>query len=204
VLLADTVGFVRELPHELVAAFRSTLQEAREASLLLHIIDAADPHRSERIAQVNSVLQEVGAGDLPQIEVFNKIDLLGEQPRIEVDASGTGERIRRVWLSAHSGVGTELLLDAVGRHLGPELVRCHIRLAPAHGRARARFFAAGAVIAEQLLPTGETDLEVSMPAQAFEELCRSEGLQSTGVTLMKACAADEPFLESDVATEPSE
>jgi GTP-binding protein HflX len=76
-LLADTVGFVRELPHELVAAFRSTLQEAREASLLLHVIDAADPNRSERIAQVNSVLSEVGAGSLPQIEVFNKTDLVG-------------------------------------------------------------------------------------------------------------------------------
>ncbi len=79
-LLADTVGFVRDLPHELVAAFRSTLQEAREASVLLHVIDAADPNRGERIAQVNSVLSEVGAGSLPQIEVFNKTDLVGEQP----------------------------------------------------------------------------------------------------------------------------
>ncbi len=204
-LLADTVGFVRDLPHELVAAFRSTLQEAREASLLLHVIDAADPHRSERIAQVNSVLQEVGADSIPQIEVFNKIDLLGEQPRIEFDASGGAEPMaRRVWLSARSGAGAELLLDAVGRFLGPALVHRHVRLAPADGRARARFFAAGAVVAEQLLPSGESDLEVSMPAQAFEQLCRSEGLQCSTGAATKACASAEPFLESGIATGSSD
>src|SRR5688572_20880341 len=96
-LLADTVGFVRDLPYELVAAFRSTLQEAREAAVLLHVIDAADANRAERVAQVNEVLQEVGAGDLPQIEVYNKADLLGEAPRVELDETG---RVRRVWLSA--------------------------------------------------------------------------------------------------------
>src|SRR5688572_18673961 len=81
-VLADTVGFVRDLPHELVAAFRSTLSEAREADLLLHVIDAADPQRDERIAQVDEVLQEIGAGDLPQMLVFNKIDRIeGAEPR---------------------------------------------------------------------------------------------------------------------------
>jgi GTP-binding protein HflX len=205
-LLADTVGFVRDLPHELVAAFRSTLQEAREASLLLHVIDAADPHRSERIAQVNGVLQDVGAGDLPQIEVFNKIDVLGEQPRMELAGAGNGTsaHVRRVWLSAQSGAGAELLLDAVGRFLGPELVHRHIRLDPASGRARARFFAAGAVVAEQLLPNGESELEVSMPAKAFEQLCRSEGLQCATGEVTKTCATAEPFLESGVSTESSE
>jgi GTPase len=195
-LLADTVGFVRDLPHELVAAFRSTLQEAREASLLLHVIDAADPHRSERVAQVNAVLQEVGAGEIPQIEVFNKIDLLGEQPRVERDVSLEDAPVRRVWLSARSGMGTELMLEAVGRFLGPELIHRHIRLAPGEGRARARFFAAGAVVAEQLLPSGESDLEVSMPAPAFEQLCRSEGLQCADETVTRTCATGEPFLES--------
>jgi GTPase len=204
-LLADTVGFVRDLPHELVAAFRSTLQEAREASLLLHVIDAADPHRGERIAQVNRVLEEVGAGSIPQIEVFNKIDLLEEPPRVEVAANGDGEaRPRRVWLSARDGSGIEELLAAVGTVLGPELIHRHVVLAPADGRARARFFAAGAVVTEQMLPSGESDLEVSMPAREFEELCRSEGLRCAPATLTKACASDEPFLESGVATEPSD
>jgi GTPase len=175
-LLADTVGFVRDLPHELVAAFRSTLQEARESSVLLHVIDAADPNRSERIAQVNTVLSEVGAGDLPQIEVFNKADLIGEVPHVERGEDGSA---RRIWLSAQTGDGTRLLIDAIGEFLGPELVHRHVLLKPEAGRARARFFAAGAVVAEQPLPSGGVDLEVSMPRRAFEHLCRSEGLAET-------------------------
>lgn len=172
-LLADTVGFVRDLPHELVAAFRSTLQEARESTLLLHVIDAADPNRGERIAQVNHVLSEVGAGDLPQIEVFNKADLIGEPVHVERGENGS---TRRVWLSAQTGDGTQLLIDAIGEFLGPELVHRHVVLKPEAGRARARFFAAGAVLTEQALPSGAVDLEVSMPRRAFEHLCRSEGL----------------------------
>ena len=97
IVIADTVGFIRELPHELVAAFRSTLTEAREATLLLHVIDASDPRREERIDQVNAVLAEVGAGDLPQIRVYNKIDRLGDTPRVERDAEGQPSS---VWVSA--------------------------------------------------------------------------------------------------------
>jgi GTP-binding protein HflX len=192
-LLADTVGFVRDLPHELIAAFRSTLQEARESAVLLHVIDAADPNRAERIAQVNQVLEEVGAGDLPQIEVFNKAGLVGETPRIERDETGA---VRRVWLSAQTGEGTELLLAAVGEFLGPEIVHTHVVLKPAEGRARARFFAAGAVLGEQALPDGETDLEVSMPRIAFEQLCRTEGLNLA--VDGKTCAPSEAFLKSRV------
>ena len=196
-LLADTVGFVRDLPHELVAAFRSTLQEAREATVLLHVVDAADPERGERIEQVNRVLEEVGAGSLPQIEVYNKADLLGEAPRIESAVEG---HARRVWLSAQTGVGTELLIKAMADFLGPELVHRHIVLDPACGRARARFFAAGAVLTEQTLPGGEADLEISMPRQAFEELCRTEGLQFLDAQNPQACATGEPFLQSRVPT----
>jgi GTP-binding protein HflX len=194
-LLADTVGFVRDLPHELVAAFRSTLQEAREAAVLLHVIDAADPNRGERIAQVNEVLAEVGAGDLPQIEVYNKADLLNETPRVEVDENGA---VRRVWLSAQTGAGTDLLLEAVGRFLGPELVHRHIVLKPEDGRARAKFFAAGAVLAEKPLPGGGMDLEVSMPRQAFEHLCRTEQLPLESTD--KTCAHSDTFLKSGVPT----
>ncbi len=194
-LLADTVGFVRELPHELVAAFRSTLQEAREASVLLHVIDAADSNRAERIAQVNEVLQAVGAGDLPQIEVYNKADLLNEVPRVELDEHGG---IRRVWLSAQTGAGTDLLIEAIGRFLGPELVHRHIVLKPEEGRARAKFFAAGAVLAESSLPGGAIDLEVSMPRQAFETLCRSEQIRLEPTD--KTCAHSEAFLKSGLPT----
>jgi GTPase len=194
-LLADTVGFVRELPHELVAAFRSTLQEAREAAVLLHIIDAADPNRSERIAQVNEVLQEVGAGDLSQIEVYNKADLLGESPRIELDEAG---RVRRVWLSAQTGAGTDLLVQAIATFLGPTLVHRNIVLQPEEGRARSKFFAAGAVLAERPLPGGAIELEISMPRQAFETLCRNE--QLTIESTDKPCAHADAFLKSGVPT----
>jgi GTP-binding protein HflX len=101
--LADTVGFVRDLPHELVAAFRSTLQEAREADLLLHVIDAADPERNDRVAQVNEVLASIGAQDVPQVAVYNKIDRTGEPPHVE---SGEDGRVDRVWVSAHSGAAS--------------------------------------------------------------------------------------------------
>jgi GTP-binding protein HflX len=194
-LLADTVGFVRDLPHELVAAFRSTLQEARESALLLHVIDAADPNRSERIAQVNEVLRDIGAGDLPQIEVFNKCDLLDESPHVERDEN---DRVRRVWLSAQSGAGTDLLIEAIGRFLGPEIVHRHIVLQPSEGRARARFFAAGAVLAETALPGGAVSLEVSMPRHAFESLCRSEHLNLEPED--KTCAHSEAFLKSRGST----
>ncbi|AMN46353.1 GTPase HflX [Steroidobacter denitrificans] len=174
-LLADTVGFVRELPHELVAAFRSTLQEARQAALLLHVIDAADPNRGERIAQVNQVLADVGAAGLAQIEVYNKADLIGETPRVERDESGD---VRRVWLSAQTGAGMPLLVAAIGDFLGPRIVRRRIVLSAGEGRARARFFEAGAVLSESIRADGGSELEVSMPARAFQLLCRTEGLES--------------------------
>jgi GTPase len=193
-LLADTVGFVRDLPHELVAAFRSTLQEARESTLLLHVIDAAEPLRSERIAQVNEVLAEVGAGSLPQIEVFNKADLVGETPRVELSESGL---VRRVWLSAQTGAGADLLTQALGERLGPEIVRTQIRLRPENGRARARLFEAGAVLSERSCSNGDVELDVSMPRQAFEQLCRAEGLAESD---WKTCAHSEPFLKSPLPT----
>jgi GTP-binding protein HflX len=173
-LLADTVGFVRELPHELVAAFRSTLQEARESAVLLHVIDAADPERNERIAQVNAVLEEVGAGQLSQIEVFNKCDLIAEPPHVELDEQG---QARRIWLSAMTGEGTDLLLAAMGKFLGPTIAQCRMRLGPQFGRARARLYASGAVLQETVLDSGELELDISMPVSALEQLCRSEGIQ---------------------------
>ena len=139
VALADTVGFVRDLPHELVAAFRSTLQEARDADLLLHVIDAADPERADRIAQVDHVLDSIGAGDLPQIAIYNKIDRTGEQPRIEFSADG---RADRVWLSAQTGAGVGLLREALQGHFGRDLARCQ-STRPRTRRTRSRAFPRG-------------------------------------------------------------
>src|SRR3954468_14352286 len=114
VVAADTVGFIRELPHELVAAFRSTLTEAREATLLLHVVDASDPRRDEHIAQVDAVLAEIGADSIPQILVFNKIDRIGTPARVERDESG---KVSHVWLSAARGDGLDLLRDGVSERL---------------------------------------------------------------------------------------
>ena len=145
VVLADTVGFVRDLPHELVAAFRSTLGEAREADLLLHVVDAADPQREDRIGQVDEVLQAIGAGDIPQLLVYNKIDRIdGALPRHDA----AGERRERVWLSARDGQGMDLLKGVLAQQLGFRRVRGRLDL-PAHsGRLRSRLHALGAVLAE--------------------------------------------------------
>jgi GTP-binding protein HflX len=113
-VLSDTVGFIRELPHSLIEAFKSTLHEAADADLLLHVIDASDPDRELQQQAVDEVLAEVGAADVPRVEVFNKIDLMGLAPRTEIDPYG---RIRRVWLSAASGQGLDAVREAVRSHM---------------------------------------------------------------------------------------
>ena len=119
-MLADTVGFIRDLPHDLVAAFRSTLSEARDADLLLHVVDAADPLRDEHIASVDAVLAEIGADAIPQLMVWNKIDLLpAAEPRIErIDAGGRW----RAWVSAARGLGLDGLREAIDHHFASERV----------------------------------------------------------------------------------
>ncbi len=173
IVLADTVGFVKDLPHELVAAFRSTLLEAREAHLHLHVIDLADPERAERITTVNEVLTGIGAGDIPQIEIYNKVDLLGETPRIERDEDGL---ICRIWLSAATGIGLDLLRDALSERFGSRLVRTTLDLSARHGRARAELFRRGAVLGETIDDAGGWRIEVELAERDLEEFRRREGL----------------------------
>ena len=157
-VLADTVGFVRDLPHELVAAFRSTLSEAREADLLLHVIDAADPLRAERIGQVDAVLAEIGAGDLPQLMVYNKIDRIeGARARRDlpepeaapestpVPSDTVGLARERVWISARDDLGLDLLREALGERLAQGRVVGELDLPPDAGRLRARLHELDAV-----------------------------------------------------------
>ena len=106
VVISDTVGFIRELPHTLVAAFRATLEEAVQADVLLHVVDGSSPTRNEQIAAVNAVLAEIGAADIPQILVYNKIDLSGDVARVERDEYG---KICAIRLSAQTGAGLDLL-----------------------------------------------------------------------------------------------
>lgn len=174
VVLADTVGFVRDLPHELVAAFRSTLSEAREADLLLHVVDAADPHRQERIAQVDEVLAEVGAGELPQLLVYNKIDRIdGAQPRHDAqDGIADPARRERVWLSARDGIGLDLLTAALGARLGFTRIRGQVVLPPSAGRLHARLHALGGIVDEQYNDEGWV-LEIDLPRSEAEKLAGS-------------------------------
>lgn len=138
VVLADTVGFVRDLPHELVAAFKSTLQETVEADLLLHVIDATDEQLQETIDEVERVIDEIGAGDVPRVRVLNKIDgLEGREPTLERNAEG---RIDSVWLSAKTARGLELIDEVVREQVVPQVVRREIRIKPSEGRLRAQLY----------------------------------------------------------------
>lgn len=167
-VLADTVGFIRDLPHDLVAAFQSTLTETRDADLLLHVVDASDPERDQRMADVAAVLAEIGAADVPQILVFNKIDNLdGVAPRRDDIEAGLQPR---VWLSAGQGEGLALLRDALVEALGRDRVRAELRLAPSQGRLRARLYEAGAVSAESAADDGGWTLQLDAPRSRLQAL----------------------------------
>lgn len=173
IVVSDTVGFIRELPHELVAAFQSTLQEARSAHLLLHVIDAADPRRDEYIESVNAVLGQIGAGDLPQLAVYNKIDRLDVTPRIERDAAGAATQ---VWISAARSQGTELLQQAIAERLKLQVQRHWLNLPAAAGAQRARLFAAGVVREEQSSPEGGIRLLVDLPQAELQRFAAQPGV----------------------------
>lgn len=169
-VIADTVGFIRELPHDLVAAFRATLAEARDADLLLHVSDAADDERDRLHRVVDSVLEEIDAGDLPQLQVMNKIDLAGGEPRIERDGSG---RPVRVWLSAATGVGLDLLRQALGELLGGDRVQSPLHLPLSAGRLHARLKAAGAICHETVDEHG-WQLRIDAPRSVIAPLSGSD------------------------------
>ncbi len=168
VVLADTVGFVRDLPHELIAAFRSTLEETREADLILHLIDASDPNRWQRVRQVNAVLHELGAERVPQIRVYNKIDKLPQRR-----SRNGGEA---VWLSAATGEGTPRLLEVMEQRLRRKTVRGMIRLQPEQGRQRAALFELGAVEREVPIDDGGWMLELCMRERDFASFIKRENL----------------------------
>ncbi len=163
VVLADTVGFIRHLPHELVAAFKSTLQEATEADLLLHIIDASDESRDETIFEVNRVLKEIGAETNQQLEVFNKIDLLDDFiPRIDRNEQGLPVR---VWLSAQTGAGMDLLLQALTEIFSANKVKKLCHLSPSQGGVRAKIFSVANILQEDFTEQGGWDLAIEIDQQ---------------------------------------
>jgi GTP-binding protein HflX len=175
IVLADTVGFIRHLPHKLVEAFRATLEESSNSDLLLHVIDAHEPERMAQIEQVQNVLKEIGAHELPMLEVYNKLDLLdGVEPQIQRDADG---KPLRVWLSAREGCGLELLRQAVAELLGEDLFVATLQLPQRLGRLRAQFFALGAVQSEEHDELGRSLLAVRLPRVELNRLVSREGLE---------------------------
>jgi GTP-binding protein HflX len=167
IVLADTVGFVRHLPHQLVEAFRATLEEAQLADLLLHVIDASAEDRDDTTHEVEKVLAEIGAEAVPRLEVYNKLDLLQGAPRLDRDAEG---RPQRVWVSAKTGAGLALLREAVAELTGGEMVHEWLALGPAEGRLRARLYEKGAVLGEEVGEDGSLSLEVRLPRRELEQL----------------------------------
>ena len=173
--LADTVGFIRHLPHKLVEAFRATLEESSNSDLLIHVIDAHEPERMAQIEQVLAVLGEIGADSLPLLEVYNKVDLLeGVEPQIQRDADG---KPQRVWLSARDGRGLPLLRQAIAELLGDDLFVGTLQLPQRLARLRAQFFALGAVQSESHTEDGSSLLAVRLPRIELNRLVSREGLK---------------------------
>ena len=142
IILSDTVGFIKELPHELIAAFKATLQEAKEADLILHVIDASDKNRLQRIRQVNNVLKQLDADKVPQIRVYNKIDKLEfESNKIRLGH----QSLKSVWLSALTGEGLNSILNAISDFISKNVILGCIELTNKQGRQRAKLFEMGAV-----------------------------------------------------------
>lgn len=171
-ILADTVGFIRHLPHDVVEAFRSTLQESREAELLLHVIDAADEEREAKVEQVDEVLREIGADKVPQITIYNKTDLCdGIEPHVERNAEGEATR---VYLSAATGEGLDLLRQVLSEWASVKRRNYHLHLPPAASRLRARLYELGAVVAERVEEDGSWELDIRIEPHYLESL-RKQG-----------------------------
>jgi GTP-binding protein HflX len=159
-ILADTVGFIRHLPHDLVAAFKATLQETQEADLLLHVVDYSDAQYLENIDQVNEVLEEIGADEVPQLTVCNKIDQLESvQPKIDRDDEG---RPIRVWVSAQAGLGIELLKQALTECLRKSMVSYSLKIPPDEGRLRGMFYDLNCIISQSYSEDGDWLVDITM------------------------------------------
>ena len=186
-VLADTVGFVSNLPHDLVAAFRSTLLETREADLLLHLVDASDEDSQYRIEQVNNVLAEIGAERVPQILVYNKIDLTEREPEL---LSEKEDHIPRVAVSAKTGDGIEVLAETIVEFFNRHYAHGWINLSPQEGRFRSSFFELGDVLVEEYLADGTCRLQVRIALNQLQKL---------GIDPARLIQADEHVLPTTVA-----
>ncbi|WP_260261309.1 ribosome rescue GTPase HflX [Vibrio intestinalis] len=173
-ILADTVGFIRHLPHDLVAAFKATLQETQEADILLHVVDASDERFRENMQAVQDVLEEIDAHEVPSLVVMNKIDNLeGQKPRIEHDEEGVP---RAVWVSAMEGQGIELLFEALTARLASQMVQYQLCIPPQHqGRLRSTFFQMKCIQQEEYDQDGNLLINIRMQQVDWSRLEKREG-----------------------------
>jgi GTP-binding protein HflX len=162
-VIADTVGFIQDLPHELVAAFRSTLQETIEADLLLHVVDASSENRQEQIHEVNKVLKDIGADKIPQIMVYNKIDRLDAvEAHIDKDENN---QVKAVWLSAIRNDGVNLLLESLSTQCHKENTRAKLTLKPHQAKLRARLFTHAQILHEAIQENGDWVIDLNIPSK---------------------------------------
>ncbi len=177
-VLADTVGFIRHLPHDLVAAFKATLEETRDAQLLLHVIDASDPRRDDNIEQVEQVLRDIGADDVPCLRVYNKTDRLTDaSPGLRTE----GQHQASVWISAKTGAGMQELREAIVLGLGDQVVSLKLRLPPEAGRIRALLYQQNMVLVEKDLPEGGCEVDVRSSKVTWERFVRQSGIDLSGL-----------------------
>ncbi|MBU2925924.1 GTPase HflX [Colwellia sp. 4_MG-2023] len=173
VILADTVGFIRHLPHDLVAAFKATLTETREAELLIHVVDISDDRRSENIEQVEHVLSEIEADEVPQLIICNKIDNLDDvAPRIDRDYQG---RPIRVWLSAQANIGIDLFFTALTERLGSQIVETMLVIPPTAGKLRGILYRLNSIQNEHYDDEGNCHLNLKLPKREWNRLVKQEG-----------------------------
>ncbi|MBN2864881.1 MAG: GTPase HflX [Thiotrichales bacterium] len=175
VIFADTVGFIRHIPHDLVTAFRSTLEETSEADLLIHLVDAADPHREEKMKDVAEVIAEVGAQDVPQLTVFNKIDMLDPKVEAKVDLNEEGVP-ERVWLSAQNGQGIDLLMDSVASFFKGHFYQVSLTLDVNAGKKRAELYQLGQILEEGFDEQGNSLFKMHLTQQEWEMVNQWEAL----------------------------
>ena len=173
IILADTVGFIRHLPHDLVNAFRSTLQETAQAQLLLHIIDSSDENRDANIQEVDKVLAQIGADKIHCIHIMNKVDLTGVKPRIDIAEDG---RVKRIWLSVKSGDGINLLQQTLIDLFREQMVEGRLILSPADARLRAKLFEAGVIRKETIDEEGQFLLQISISRRDLNQFESREQL----------------------------
>jgi GTP-binding protein HflX len=176
IIFADTVGFISHLPHRLINAFRATLEEAAAANVLLHVVDASAEDRSVNIDRVNDVLKEIGAHELPTLLVYNKIDLMDE-PLAKIERDQDGKPVA-VWLSALTGEGTDLLLEAVAEYLPRKMVHTKLKIKPDQGAFRAALYSYKAVLNETYNDQGDVNLEIQLPESDFLRIVKQSGLKT--------------------------